>query len=119
MSFVPVRFEPLMKSTGYVSEITDETVNVVVRCIFPEEDPPPEWYMDLIKEKLPSEEVAKCQAGTYIDYEVGYHYDRFGTCRRGHEFRADVAGTWTPEDIQGARLQADELAHQLGWATED
>lgn len=116
MSFVPVRFEALMKSTGYVQEITEDTVNVVLRSsTFPGGDPPKDWFMELLKEKLPLDEVAKCQIGTYVNYYVGYHYDKFGTARRGHKFEADVAGTWTPEDIERTKVSADEIAEKLGW----
>jgi hypothetical protein len=107
MPFVPVRFEPTMRWEGCVAEISENTFECYLE-VTEGEGVGTEVHAELLKTKLPPEEVAKVRAGTLITCAAGQHFDRFGACLNGFEFHV-VERLWTPEQQEAAKQRAADF----------
>ena len=85
MPFVPVRFEIETRWRGCVGSILDDSLELLLTVVegSPLGEEAVAW---VLKSKLPAPEVVKLRVGVSIECASGFHYDRFGTCRRGFEF---------------------------------
>lgn len=108
MPFVPVSFEPEETFDGWITAVYD-TGEFGVQMTDSRGE---ECVARLVAGVIPDEMLEDAVEGALFELKIGFHKDRFGTVRRGHEFKLKYDER-TPEEFEADRKRAEERAKEL------